>query len=129
MDRATIVLLEDHLDSLEMYAQLLRHAGYDVHASSTAYAALDLLRWSRPDALVMDIGLPDIDGVDFCRRLRHDARLESMPIIGVTGWVTGEPGLRLKDAPFTELLQKPVQPDVLLATVMRWAPAPRAALV
>jgi CheY-like chemotaxis protein len=128
MDRATIVLLEDHLDSLEMYGLLLRHAGYDVHETSTAAAALDAIRQSRPDAVVMDIGLPDVDGVNFCRHLRHDARLQSMPIIAVTGWVIGEPGSRLRDAPFTELLQKPVPPDVLLATVLRWVPAPRPAL-
>jgi len=128
MDRATIVLLEDHLDSLEMYSLLLRHAGYDVQEAATAAAAVKVLRRLRPDALVMDISLSDVDGVDFCRRLRHDARLESLPIIGVTGWAVGEARSRLNDAPFTELLQKPVQPDTLLATVARWAPAPGVAL-
>lgn len=129
MDRAnTIVLLEDHLDSLEMYGLLLRHAGYDVHETSTAAAAIDILRRLRPAALVMDLGLPDIDGIDLCRGLRHDARLETMPIIGVTGWSVGEAGSRLTEAPFTELLQKPVQPDVLLAAVTRWAPTTGAAL-
>lgn len=126
MDRATIVLLDEHVDSLEMYGLLLRHAGYDVHETSTADAALSALRRLRPEALVMNVRLPD--GIDFCRRLRHDARLALMPIIGLTGWVFGEASSRLKDAPFSELLQKPVQPDVLLATVVRWAPASGAAL-
>jgi CheY-like chemotaxis protein len=128
MDRATIVLLEDHLDSLEMYSLLLRHAGYDVQEAPTAADAVKLLRRGRPDALVMDIGLPDVDGVDFCRRLRHDSRLESLPIIGVTGWTVGEDGSRLKDAPFTELLQKPVLPETFLATIARWAPGAGVAL-
>ncbi len=128
MDRATIVLLEDHLDSLEMYSLLLRHAGYDVQGASTAAAAAKVLRRLRPDALIMDVSLPDIDGIDFCRRLRHDARLESMPIIGVTGWTVGDASSRLTDAPFTELLQKPVQPEMLLATIARWAPVPGVAL-
>lgn len=127
MDRPTVVLIEDHLDSLEMYALLLRHAGYDVHATSSAAAALAVLRQLRPEAVVMDVGLPDIDGVDLCRRLRHNARLASIPIIGVTGWTIGESGSRLDDAPFTELLQKPVSPDDLLATVERWAPSPGVA--
>lgn len=124
MDRATIVLLEDHLDLLEMYSLLLRHAGYDVEGASTARAAIKVLRRLRPAALVMDVSLPDADGVDFCRRLRHDARLESLPIIGVTGWAVGDSSSRLQDAPFTELLQKPVPPEMLLATVARWAPSP-----
>ncbi len=128
MDRATIVLLEDHLDSLEMYSLLLRHAGYDVESAATAAAAAKVLRRLRPDALIMDVGLPDIDGIDFCRRLRHDGRLETMPIIGVTGWTVGEAGSRLRDAPFTELLQKPVSPDTLLATIARWAPVTGVAL-
>lgn len=123
MARATIVLLEDHPDSLEMYGLLLRHAGYQVHEASTAAEAIALLRTLTPDALVMDVGLPDMNGIDLCRRLRHDARLESMPIIAVTGWTTTDRGSRLVDAPFSELLQKPVSPDVLLAAVTRWAPA------
>jgi CheY-like chemotaxis protein len=120
---ATIVLLEDHPDSLEMYGLLLRHAGYHVHEAATATAAIALLRKLTPDALVMDVGLPDMNGIELCRRLRHDGRLESMPIIAVTGWTTTGQGSRLVDAPFNELLQKPVPPDVLLAAVARWAPA------
>lgn len=123
MDRATIVLLEDHLDSLEMYGLLLRHAGYNVHETATGSAALAILRRISPDALVMDIGLPDIDGVDLCRRLRHDARLGSLPIIAVTGWAIGNHGSRLRHAPFNELLQKPVPPEVLIDTVNRWVPS------
>jgi CheY-like chemotaxis protein len=127
MERSAIVLLEDHLDSLEMYGLLLRHAGYQVHEAATAAAAIGVLRRLRPAALVMDIGLPDMNGVDLCRRLRHDARLETMPIIAVTGWLTTE-GSRVAEGPFNELLQKPVPPDDLLAAVMRWAPLPGAAV-
>jgi len=126
MDAATIVLLEDHRDSLDMYAALLRDAGYDVREASTAADAITVLRKLRASALVMDIGLPDMNGVELCRRLRHDGRLAAMPIIAVTGWTIDRP--HISEAPFNELLQKPVLPDELLATVARWAPLPGVAV-
>lgn len=126
MDATTIVLLEDHPDSLDMYAALLRNAGYDVREASTAAGAIAVLRTLRPSALVMDIGLPDMNGSELCRRLRHDGRLSAMPIIAVTGWTIDGP--HITEAPFNELLQKPVLPDELLAAVTRWAPLPGVAV-
>jgi CheY-like chemotaxis protein len=123
MMRPIIVLVEDHADTRELYSVLLERAGYDVHAAETGEAALEMIRQIRPAAVVLDIGLPGIDGIEICARLRKHAWFRSLPIIAVSGWLgAGHRLEHLARASFSELLAKPVDTRELLAAVQRWAP-------
>jgi CheY-like chemotaxis protein len=123
MDRPVVVLIEDHADTLELYARLLESRGYDVRPLDTGEGAVELIRRVSPAAVVLDVGLPGRDGMEICRLLRQLPRFASLPIIAVSAWIgTGFRGRSIEEANFSELLPKPVHPGHLLAAVQRWAP-------
>jgi CheY-like chemotaxis protein len=123
MTRPIIVLVEDHADTRELYAMLLDSVGYDVYAVENGEAALDLIHQVHPSAVVLDVGLPGIDGIELCARIRKHASFRNLPIIAVSGWLgTGHRSGHLARASFSELLGKPVETADLLAAVQRWAP-------
>ena len=69
----TVLLVEDNEDSQEIYGTVLRHQGYRVVVAEDGDSGLAAAREHRPDAMVVDVGLPGIDGVEVVRRLREDA--------------------------------------------------------
>jgi CheY-like chemotaxis protein len=124
MTRPIIVLAEDHADTRELYSVLLQAAGYDVRTVETGDEALAVIRQTRPAAVVLDIGLPGIDGIEICARIRQHASFRDLPILAVSGWVgSGHRRSHLEKASFSELLAKPVETAELLAAVQRWAPS------
>ncbi|MCA1586120.1 MAG: response regulator [Acidobacteria bacterium] len=124
MTRPIIVLAEDHADTCNLYLHLLDSVGYDVRVATTGDAALALVRQVRPAAVVLDIGLPGIDGIEICARIRQHGWFRNLPIIAVTGWLSAGHRLdHLARASFSELFGKPVDTRELLAAVQRWAPS------
>lgn len=124
MAQPLVAVVDDHADAREMYITTLKHSGYDVVHGENGLAALEILHRCRPAALVMHVGLPDIDGVELCRRIRNHPIFTSLPVIGISGWGAGTRGARLREADFTELLLKPVAVEQLLEVVRRWAGRP-----
>lgn len=124
-----IALLEDDADTREMYRQLLEHAGFEVHGAALGAELLAHLQTSSPgpDAIVMDLGLPDAEGVALCRVIRTHDRFRRLPILAVTGWSTGPYVRGLNDAPFNEVFLKPVDTVMLLDALRRWIGAAAAA--
>jgi CheY-like chemotaxis protein len=121
--RPLVLIVEDHPDTQDLYQLILGNAGYEVCVARDGEEALRLVETSRPDAVLLDIGLPKIDGITVCRRIRKQARFSSLPVIAISAWLGGGPlAERAAAADFTELLAKPIQPDLLLETVRRWAP-------
>ena len=92
----------------------LTSRGYGVAGASTGGAALELADSVEPDVVLLDLGLPDIDGLDVCRHLRM--RL-SCPIVVVTADISSESTVRLLDAGADDYVAKPYATDVLLARV------------
>lgn len=118
-----IVLVEDHEDTLSLYSQFLQTSGYRVDGFTTGDGVVDRVLREPPAALLLDIGLPDEDGVSICWRIRRDPRGQSVPIIAVSAWLGLQPPhVTVDSAPFTEALMKPFTPDQLLEVVRRWAP-------
>ena len=79
-----ILVVDDEPDLLELVRVNLRQAGYEVETSETGRDALDLLRRSPPDLVVLDLMLPDVTGTEICRRMRSDIDLSEIPIIMLT---------------------------------------------
>ena len=71
----TKVMLIDDDESIQMLiGQVVARAGYDFCCASSGYEGLDMLRQERPDFLVLDVMLPDINGFDICRTIRGEGR-------------------------------------------------------
>lgn len=129
-ERPLIAVIEDDEATRVMYSILLDGAGYAVLAVQSGAETLARLRTGpTPAAILMDLGLPDTQGVPLCRVLRAHDRFRTVPIIAVTGWSSGTMVQGLGEAPFNDIFLKPVDPDVLLDAVRRYVPQPLAAAV
>jgi CheY-like chemotaxis protein len=88
--RAPVVLnVDDHPATLYARDRSLRDKGFVVANATTGKAALDLAERLRPDVILLDIRLPDIDGREVCRRLKADPTLKDIPVVLISASVTG----------------------------------------
>jgi DNA-binding response OmpR family regulator len=113
-----ILVIDDELDTAQTVALLLRNEGHEVRYAVTAGAALDLVKENEPQLVILDLGLPDMDGLELARRLKHrDKGAAAAPkIIAITGRGAETRVAALK-AGCDHFLQKPVDPGVLYSLI------------
>jgi PAS domain S-box-containing protein len=111
--RRRIVVVDDNVDAAESLALLLQHDGHEVQVAHDGHAALDAARGFRPDLVLLDIGLPGMDGYDVARRLRVDPELPALTLVALTGFGQDEDRRRTSAAGFDHHLTKPVEYDAL----------------
>jgi len=106
------LIVEDNGDLRRMFRTALSLAGYDTQEAGDGYIALHLIDQHRPTAVVLDLGLPNIDGYVVLQELIGQAHTRDIPVIIVTAHPSAEqpPGAAC-------LLRKPVMPDRLVDTV------------
>jgi PAS domain S-box-containing protein len=110
-----ILVVDDNEDSADSMAELLGSRGAHVKVAYDGDSALEILRIHRPAVIVLDLGLPDIDGHEVARRVRQDPEFRNVTLIALTGWGQDENRRRTKEAGFDYHLVKPVQFDALVA--------------
>jgi CheY-like chemotaxis protein len=103
-----ILVADDSVDSALTLTALLSAAGHDVQAVHDGFAALQRAAEFRPHVLVLDIGMPGLNGYDTCRRIRAEPWGRNAVIIAVTGWGADEDRRRSREAGFDAHLVKPV---------------------
>jgi len=112
--RHRVLVVDDNRDSAESLALLLRLEGHELHEAYDGAEAIALAERHRPDAIVLDIGLPGINGYEACRRIR-ELRPEYDPlIVALTGWGQEDDRRRSAEAGFDAHLVKPVDVEALL---------------
>jgi two-component system, sensor histidine kinase len=112
--RARILIVEDHPDGREALRKLLTLWGHEVEAAADGLRGVEkALAW-RPNTAVVDIGLPELDGYEVARRLRHDLDSQ-IYLIALTGYGRPEDRVKALEAGFDIHLVKPVDPDLLRA--------------
>ena len=118
-----IVVIDDEADARQLVQQLLADRGAEVHAAASAGEGLVLVAALRPDLVLSDIGMPELDGYDLIERLRElDAvRGGATPAIALTAFARDEDRERTLAAGYQLHLAKPVEPQELLAAVARLA--------
>ena len=82
-----VLVVDDYADAREMYAAWLQVSGYRVSQAATVTDALSLAARDLPDAILMDLSMPGIDGLEATRRLKADLRTRHIPILAITGHV------------------------------------------
>jgi CheY-like chemotaxis protein len=92
-------------------------AGHDVRLAYDGVNAIDLAKAFKPEAVVLDIGLPRMNGYDVARAIRQMPGLVNVNIIAATGYGQLEDRQRARDAGFDHYLVKPIELDVLLQTL------------
>ncbi len=102
-----VLIVEDNVDAAQSLAQLLALSGHDVSVAHDAGTGLARARELRPDVIICDIGLPDMDGYEFARLARRDAALRGMRLVALTGYAQPEDRQRALDAGFDAHEPKP----------------------
>lgn len=108
-----ILVADDNHDSAESLGMLLEMAGHEVRLAYDGQEALDAAGLFLPDIMLLDIGLPKLDGFEVAARLRQDRRHDSMMLVAVTGYGTDSDRERARAAGFDHHLVKPVDPKAL----------------
>jgi two-component system cell cycle response regulator DivK len=112
-----ILVVEDNEKNLKLFRDVLRANGFRTVEATSGGQALELAARHDPDLVLMDIQLPDLDGVEALRRLRGDARTASIPVVAVTALAMRGDRKRFLDAGFDGYLSKPVDISELVGAV------------
>jgi CheY-like chemotaxis protein len=110
-----ILVVDDNQDSADSLAMLMELHGHDVSIAHDGQSALDSAEQHRPDVVLLDIGLPVLNGHDVCRRIRQQPWGQTMVLIALTGWGQDDDRRRSQEAGFDGHLVKPVDHTRLLA--------------
>ncbi len=113
-DRARILLVDDEVGIQRALAPLLRARGYDVEVAGTGADALRLFAERSPDLIVLDLGLPDIQGTEICRRLRATS---AVPILILSARGAEADKVNALDLGADDYVTKPFGPEELLARI------------
>lgn len=103
-----VVVVDDEIDFVETFGELLRLRGHAVRLATESIAALELLDTERPDILFLDLGLPQLDGYELAREVRHRFG-DKIRVVAVTGYNTAQARGLADWAGFDAFISKPVR--------------------
>lgn len=108
-----VLIVEDNLDAVQVFAQLIKDIGHSVEFAINGYAALEAARRFKPDFVLLDLGLPGMDGYEVCRRIKDEPGLERARVIAITAHGKDVHRSRSRAAGCELHLVKPVSPLAL----------------
>jgi CheY-like chemotaxis protein len=111
-----ILVVDDIVEIRDLVQFLLEERGVRVCTAPDGAAALSAVEQLKPDAVVLDLGMPGLDGCEVIQRLRSEGRLRGVPIVALSGMRRGEEALA---AGADAYMEKPCAPDRLLAELLR----------
>jgi PAS domain S-box-containing protein len=124
-----ILVADDNQDAADSLAMILDMAGHDVRVVHDGCAALSVAQTFRPDTVLLDIGMPQLNGYEVARALRQEPWGTAITLIALTGWGQERDRQRAVDAGFDRHLTKPIDPDALEALLSeRTRPAVQGAM-
>ena len=117
--RCRVLVVDDNKDSAESLAMLLEIMGNDIRTAHHGIDALAAAQDFLPDVVLLDIGMPRLNGYDVARRMRAEPWGKDMMLVAVTGWGLEEDRRRSQEAGFDAHIVKPVDPNVLTDLLTR----------
>jgi two-component system CheB/CheR fusion protein len=103
-----VLVVDDCSDTAHVCARLLRLSGFDAAIALSGFEALRLATEFQPRIVLLDIGLPDIDGIEVARRLRADTKFKTMTLIAFTAFPSDTTRARANEGGFDHFLVKPM---------------------
>ena len=113
-----VLVVEDQADAREMLQIILREEGYSVVTTEDGLAGLEVAQRERPDVIITNLNMPNLDGVEMVKLLRQQPDLSCVPIVVLSAVGTENPQA-LINAGVSEVLSKPVELKVLLQTLSK----------
>jgi two-component system cell cycle response regulator DivK len=115
-----VLVVEDNERNMKLFRDVLQASGFRTLEATTGERAVELVFEHRPDLVLMDIQLPDIDGIEALDRVRADDRFASVPVVALTAQAMEGDRERFLAAGFDGYLSKPVDIADFVATVKRY---------
>jgi two-component system cell cycle response regulator len=115
----TVLVAEDNAVNRELIRELLELRGYTVLEACDGQEALGIIERAQPDLLLLDIGMPVLDGFAVVRRIRESPRIARLPIVAVTAYAMQGDRERILNSGFDGYLSKPIDPSSLTEELHR----------
>jgi two-component system, OmpR family, alkaline phosphatase synthesis response regulator PhoP len=117
MSRQKILLVDDEKDILDLIGYNLEKEGYDVQTAVNGRKALEVARQFHPDLVLLDVMMPEMDGMEACRELREDPQFKNLIIAFLTARNEDYSQIAGFDAGADDYISKPIKPRVLISRV------------
>ena len=117
--RRRVLAVDDNLDSVASLQMMLRIMGHDVRVAHDGAEAVEVAAEFEPELILLDIGLPRLNGYEAARQIRKLPRGDQSVIVAVTGWGQEEDRRRSSEAGFDHHIVKPVEPSAIEAILSR----------
>jgi CheY-like chemotaxis protein len=114
-----VLIAEDNAANRELFRELLEARGYSVIEACNGQEALQILNQTQPDILLLDIGMPVLDGFAVAKEVRANPKLVGLPILGVTAYAMQGDRERILNSGFDGYLSKPVDAKLLATELER----------
>jgi len=121
---AKILLVEDNEQNRYLATFILEKAGHQVIHAHTGREALEIADHERPDLVLMDIQMPEMDGYEAAQRLRTMAGFEQIPVVAVTSYAMAGDQEKAMKLGFIGYIEKPISTETFLADIGRFLTAP-----
>lgn len=115
--RRRILIVDDNRDAAESLAMVLKFMGHETLTAYDGQAGLAAAAEYSPDFVVMDLGMPNMDGYEACRRIRAKSRGNAPYLVALSGWGSADDQRRTHDAGFDRHMVKPIDVDVLIKMI------------
>ncbi len=119
----TALLIEDNDSNQHLATFLLRKAGFTVSHAANGALGLDAARRDRPDIIVLDIEMPEMDGYEALQHLRRDPRTRDIPVLVASSYAMPGERQRALELGVQDYLEKPFDPDDFINRVRQLLPA------
>jgi CheY-like chemotaxis protein len=120
---ARILVIEDNAANLELVRYLLTYSGYTVLSANDGAQGLALARQGRPDLIICDLQMPELDGYEVLEQLRRDAGGAGLRIVALTAFSMPKDRDKVLTAGFDGYLSKPIEPEAFVAQIETYLPA------
>ena len=117
---STILIVEDNEKNMKLVRDILRHRGHETIEAATGSDGVRLAVERRPDLVLMDIQLPDIDGIAALARIREHRELDRMPVLAISASVMPDEQQKIVASGFDAFITKPINLKAFQETVQRF---------
>ena len=112
-----VLIIEDNVDNCVLINKILEHAGYQTLIANTGMKGYEMALKERPDFILLDIFLPDINGEEILKKIKQNEQIKSIPVIAVTSSAMPGDEARLLAAGCGGYIEKPIDPTQVVAQI------------
>ena len=117
MSKGSILVVEDNMDNYELVRFVLERAGYDVFLAVNGRDGVDAARLQKPDLILMDLGMPEMDGWMAAEKIKADATTKSIPLIAITAHTLPRDRYRAIQSGYDGYISKPIHVQSFLNVI------------